>query len=336
MMHDDRDSCPEGLYVSFRYDYNLQRADMFGDHVGGVTLYVVDDQTGRVVSTRTEANTPSARPLAAPGYAMHFADLPAGRYRFVALAYQDDPARLAASQRAKFTATPLLPGDPIENLRVQLDRTPAPDGTYTIPHASLPHDTLWHGLLSEPVQVIPGTPAYATVSLVRDTKKINVTLRELDDPTTIDAADYAWTITDRNSTLAWDNTPDGTDPVVYTPHALWTTSDRARDTDPATGRIAHADFMTSRIIHHADPADDAILSITHRDTGNECVRVNLPDLLSRLRTSEETVSYTPQQFLDRAYDYHLDFYLKGGQLRYAVIHISVLSWSLRISYEQLK
>ena len=40
MMQDDLDDCPTGLYLSFKYDYNLQRADMFNDHVGAVTVYV--------------------------------------------------------------------------------------------------------------------------------------------------------------------------------------------------------------------------------------------------------------------------------------------------------
>ena len=40
MMTEDEDTTNCGLFVTFKYDYNLQRADMFGDHVGGVTLYV--------------------------------------------------------------------------------------------------------------------------------------------------------------------------------------------------------------------------------------------------------------------------------------------------------
>ncbi len=38
MWHQDYSDCPNGVYVKFKYDYNLQRADMFNDHVGQVTL----------------------------------------------------------------------------------------------------------------------------------------------------------------------------------------------------------------------------------------------------------------------------------------------------------
>ena len=47
--------------------------------------------------------------------------------------------------------------------------------------------------------------------------------------------------------------------------------------------------------------------------------------------------YTPQEFLDRAYDYKLQFFLQDGKLKYAYITISVnaLSWSQRIQFEVL-
>ena len=40
MMSDDLEDCPQGLSVEFVYDYNVERANMFNDHVGSVTLYV--------------------------------------------------------------------------------------------------------------------------------------------------------------------------------------------------------------------------------------------------------------------------------------------------------
>ena len=52
LMTEDLDDCPTGLYVNFVYDYNIQRADMFKDHVGGLTLYVYDE-SDRLVATRT-------------------------------------------------------------------------------------------------------------------------------------------------------------------------------------------------------------------------------------------------------------------------------------------
>lgn len=102
------------------------------------------------------------------------------------------------------------------------------------------------------------------------------------------------------------------------------------------GKIAHADFMTSRLIYHDKAKDDGKLIIANKETGKTVVDVDLPDLLSRVRTSEEYM-YTPQEFLDRAYDYKLQFFLQDGKLKYAYITISVnaLSWSQRIQFEVL-
>lgn len=93
--------------------------------------------------------------------------------------------------------------------------------------------------------------------------------------------------------------------------------------------------MTSRILYHDDPKDDGILSVVNKETQQEVIRVNLPDLLSRLRTSEDIYRYSAQEFLDRGYDYQLDFFLKGDRLYYVEISISVLGWSKRVQLEEL-
>ena len=135
--------------------------------------------------------------------------------------------------------------------------------------------------------------------------------------------DKAYTYVIRHS----DPTGNGTtDDIMH-----WNTVD-----EDEQGKIAHADFMTSRILKHEDYNLDGRLLIKNKETGNTVVNVDLPDLLSRLRTSEE-YSYSAQEFLDRAYDYKLQFFIQGGKLKYCYITISVnvLSWSKRIQFEEL-
>ena len=93
--------------------------------------------------------------------------------------------------------------------------------------------------------------------------------------------------------------------------------------------------MTSRILYHEHAAEDGILSVVNRKTGMEVIRVNLPDLLSRLRTSEDIYRYSEQEFLDRGYDFQLDFFLKGDRLAYVNISFGILGWSNRIQFEEL-
>lgn len=344
MMEEDMDDCPSGLYLTFKYDYNLQRADMFNDHVGSVTVYIFDEQ-GKLVKTQEESNVGASAPLKSPSYAMHVTDLAPGKYQFIALAGQRPYADMMADSRARFVRTDMPDRADMTQLGIQLDRTQTAAGMYDIVNNSLPLDTLWHGMLTTPVEVYSTSiykPTYATIPLVRDTKKINVTLREIDDPTLMDINKYDMTITDRNSTLLWDNSVDETTgTVVYRPHATWNSEDRTpafdHNGDPidGVGYIGHVDFMTSRIIYHDDPADDGFLTIINKETGMQVVTVNLPDLLSRLANYDDTQRYSEQEFLDRGYDYSLDFFLKGDKLAYVNISISVLGWSKRIQFEEL-
>ena len=344
MMEEDLSDCPTGLYLTFKYDYNLQRADMFNDHVGSVTVYVFDEQ-GKLVKTQEESNVGGVAPLANPGYAMHITDLEPGKYQFLALAGQKPYGDMLETSRAKFIRTDMPKGCDMTQLGIQLERTQTAADTYDIVNNSQPLDTLWHGMLTTPVEVYPhesNKASYATIPLMRDTKKINVSLRELDDPTKMDIANYDMTITDRNSTLLWDNTVDETTgTVVYRPHATWNTDDRTPALDhngnpvDGVGKIGHADFMTSRLIYHDDPADDGVLTITNKTTGMNVVNVNLPDLLSRLANYDDLHRYEPQEFLDRGYDYQLEFFIKGDKLAYVNISISVLGWSKRIQFEEL-
>ena len=45
---------------------------------------------------------------------------------------------------------------------------------------------------------------------------------------------------------------------------------------------------------------------------------------------DELQRYTPQEFIDRGYDYDLTFFLSGGSWSYVTINIGVLGWSKRI------
>lgn len=339
MMTEDREDCPTGLYLTFKYDYNLQRADMFGDHVGAVDVYVFDEN-GKFVTKQSEANHGDSAPLASPLYRMHM-NLDPGKYKFVVLAGQKPYAEQLAVPRAHFVRTEPQTGDDITSLQVRLDTKKGESSMLLVDNMNQPLDTLWHGMQTEPVEVFAQKPTYHTISLVRDTKKINVTLRELDDPTQMDINHYDLRIVDRNACIQWDNSLDETSQVMYTPHAVWNTDDRtlAFDSDgneiEGIGHIGHADFMTSRILYHDSAADDAVLIVTNRLTGKLVSTINLPDVLSRLRTSEDLYRYSQQEFLDRGYDYQLDLFLVGGKLASINISISILGWSQRIQYETL-
>ncbi len=341
MMTEDRDDCPTGLYITFKYDYNLERANMFNDHVGSVTLYVYDT-SDRLVRTYEESNSAFSQPLKDVTYKMHLTDLAVGSYRFIALAQQSPYSETLTSGRARFVRSGVETENARTDVTVRLDRVADAAGSYAIENNALPLDTLWHGMEEKYISVYSDKPTYDTISLVRDTKKINVTLRELDDPTVMDIDKYDMTIIDRNSVILYDNSLDESDYVVYTPHETWNTEDKtdAMDTEgnvlAGVGRIGHADFMTSRILYHEDAADDGILTITNKETGVVVASLNLPDILSQLRNSDDLHRYGEQEFLDRGYDYDISLFLKGDKLEYLTIAISVLGWEKRIQFASLE
>ena len=326
-IHEDLEPCPSGLRLTFEYDYNLQRADMFADHVGSVTVYVFDD-AGSFLFSQTE----SGEALAKDGYEMNL-ELSPGQYSYVVSALQK-PYEETLAEGADFIRTEPSVGEPMEQIAHELEYNKS---TMMVENEGLPLDTLWHGMRVEPIEVKLDKVTRDTVSLVRNTKQISVALREIDDPTRIDVDKYDFRILDRNARLLWDNSVDESNAIIYTPYATRNTEDRTKaETEEGIGRMAHADFMTSRILYHDKAEDDAILSVTNKETGEEVIRVNLADMLSRLRTAADIYRYTPQEFLDRGYDYQLTFFLKGDTWEYVNVEISVLSWAKRIQYEHIE
>ena len=380
LMKDELDDCPQGLTVQFVYDYNVERADMFNDHVGSVTLYVYDATDGHLVRVQTEDNTPSAQPLRNVNYRMTVDGLPTGEYRLLALANQRRYADISQLNGVRYLRAGESEG--MTSLNVALADLPARQAATAI---SQPLDTLWHGTLrtspdpSEGGEVLARS-SYAThtppsegpgevvtvrehqltncvISLVRDTKRLHLSIRQADDPAHCDIADYDITLVDCNGRILWDNTvatpttpteptiptepTTPTEPTItYTPFARWNTyydgltgqSPQQRPaTDDQLEETAHADLDFNRLMLRSaeEPVSPAILTITHRADGRQVARINLPEILAQGRGAFERYAYSPQEFLDRAYDYRLDFILVGGQWRYMSLGIHTLPWTIR-------
>ena len=358
MMSDDFDDCPQGLSVQFVYDYNVERADMFNDHVGSVTLYVYD-LAGNLVRTQTEDNSASAQPLRNPNYRMIVDGLQPGEYRLLALANQRPYAEISQLSGVRY----LRGGQdgPMNNLSVTLTDLP---GSRAATDISQVLDTLWHGTLrsaqytNNPVTRANGTPVMVeaetvsvkeyqlttcVVSLVRDTKRLHISLRQADDPGHCDIADFAISIVDQNGKVLWDNSVDtnGTPQLTYTPHDEWNTYyssttamsyyERPAD-DENVEEAAHADLDFNRLMlrQGESPVVPAMLYIVNRLSGKEVATINLPEILQQGRGAFERFAYSPQEFLDRAYDYRLDFVLIGGRWKYITLSIHDMPWVKRI------
>lgn len=343
-MDTDLQECPSGLDVTFKYDYNIQRADMFNDHVGSISLYVFDENNQLVLHKDT-ANTALTAPLRQNDFKWHIteSELPIGRYRIAALAYQKNYSEALATQGAKLRQSELNRGDDITKLQVTLDReaTDATTATAWVDNKNCPLDTLWatRNLSNDDwVNVEAQKVSQHQISLVRDTKQLNITLRQTVDPTDMNDADYDVKVYDTNGRLLYNNEPDATDTrLLYTPYAQWTTTltTRAEGETANLMHTAHYELMTNRLIAHNNNDADARLIITNKHTGEEVANINLPAILADGRRAYERFNYSPQEYLDREYQFSLDFFLSGNKWQYINVSIAALSWSYRVQNVEL-
>lgn len=319
LMHDDLPPCDMGVDLQFKYDYNVQRADMFKDHVGGLCVFVYDEQ-GNFIARHDAYNDATSQPLKDPNYAMRI-NLEPGKYRFATFAFQKKYEDALAQPGAKFQIALPQQGDNITALHARLDREQG-----KVNNQSQPLDTLWQGLSNELVEVKDLQVTRHTIGLVRDTKQLTISLHQTDEPANIHADDFSYQITNANGDINYDNSLLPDEELTYTPYYTWTTE--FKDTEGnVKERTAHAALMFSRLIWHPKEKDkNAILTITNKTTGEEVVRINLTDYLAQGRGAFEARHYSEQEFLDREYDYKLDFFLQGNQWKYVQLRISILDW----------
>ena len=350
MMKEDVDDTYCGLFVCFKYDYNLQRADMFKDHVGGVTLYVFNSE-GTFIRSYENNNVPLMGTLLYDGtyaYTMRIDDLPDGEYRFVALATQKSYDETLQTPGAKYRRTVLETGDDDEDLMVTLDRTSLTSATQpdyseikglamsAVSNAA-PLDTLWHGMSgTDPIFVQRNGYTTTTISMTRDTKMLTIGLHNLDeDRTNISYEDFDVYIFDRNGKLAYNNDLLQDDMLLYAPFHEWNTQSK-----DGYGNIvdatAHFSTCFNRLLWHEKADQNALLLIYNRHNGKQVAAINLTDFLAQGRNAYDQYAYSRQEYLDRSYDYYMDFFIKGDIWQYADVRINVLSWAKRIQNVRLR
>lgn len=374
MMQEDRSDCPDcrnSLHITLRYDYNIQRANMFSDHVEEATGYVVDEATGTVVDTQTAQNSAQSQPLRNPSFGFNFEGLAPGKYRLYATG--------RSKADASFGVTAPALAESIDKLQFSL---PVAGTAVTAQRL----DTLWNTLMPVDVTVPESVPVEATVGLMRLTNDLNVIIFRSDNPTDNSHERYDVSVTDNSPVLGYDNAPTDESPVVYRPFAAWTTetivdgeaaslplsAGRDGTHNPAASRPlsaaaspplsaagglpagitrgaadgtiaernAHYDLSLARLISHDDARQNPRLIIRSRETGRDIVNIDLVYYLALARNAYEYENYSTQEYLDREYDYRLDFGFERKDdghdtWKYMTIHINVLSWALRIQNEDL-
>lgn len=323
---DDLPECPPTeLRVGFKYDYHIFGGDVFSEHVGAVYVYLFD-RNNKFLSLHTETNP---EVLGKRSYEMVLNDLEPDRYRLVTIAFQRSCEEMYGRAGAKFRIPDMQAGDPIEKLEVTLDRKKnTDDGRSYVVHENAPLDTLWMNRTENTVETRFQETTRTLVDLMRHTKQLTITLRQVNDPANIDCNDFSISLTDDNGCVRHDCSIKADDELLtYTPHTMWT-SEYSDNNHNEIQRAAHADMSLARLIYSEEWSQNALLTIFNKETGVEVARVNLPEILvSGRNTAEQT--YSEQEYLDREHAYKLDFFLVGDTWQYINVTVGVLSWQVR-------
>ncbi len=347
---------------------NGRSADLFPDHVGHVQLFIFDEEgqlvTSRSVSNKPNFS-PLAQygytmhfstDEVAPGHSYRLQAIAmdkdwdealstsGAKYRItasphehennlvVALDHDDEYVDASAPLDIFWHTLKVTGHEPIDGLKVfPIDRT-------TAPYDSYPSD-------SQRVSIEADKATYATVSLIRDTKHLTIGLHQIDPQSRKDitADQFDVTITDANCCVDHANTVNPHHTLHYTPYAAWpvrlnedgttaiegATSRAEEDDDNVVERQAHYNIMFNRLMLNSDTSTaPASLEIKDKNTGSTVASINLPHYLSMGRDAYALSNCRHQEYLDREYDYHLDFFLNGS--KWVAVEIHVLSWSKRV------
>lgn len=309
MVYDDEGDCSPRYKVRFVYDMNLKFSDAFAAEVNQVTLFVVDDNTDRVVWQKQE----SGSRLATGTYLMDV-DVAPGTYTLIAwcgdaldntfyLGGNDTKAALHARLTARHTPTTFMGGTASE-VDTDLGR-------------------LYQGKLD--AAVFPdeqGTHVY-TIHLTKDTNTVKLVLQNLSgDPIADD--EFTYTITEDNGSLNYDNSLMADEELTYLPWSVQTGT--AGIGQPASKAItevntAVATLSTSRLM-----ADRQSMVRIYNRAGDKVVELPLTDyaLLVRDNYGHEM---TEQEYLDRQDEYQMVFFLDENH-KWDSSQILINSWRI--------
>lgn len=327
-VYDDLEECPRGVVMRFIFDYNLEFANSFPRQVDCLSVYLFDNE-GKLVERRTE----TTEVLADEDWRMTF-DIPAGDYRVVAYGGMEcDLASFAHTKQVNAIKK-------IEDLEVLINEEHIGDESKR--PAKRLHD-LYHGIHT--FTVTEGlTYNTTTVPMIRDTNNIRIVLQHLDN-SPVNDKDFRFEIIDDNVKFDYSNNVVGHRTVTYTP---WTTGVAStglngiptgdESTRASEVQVAYADMSVSRLMHNSQfvwkqPETNKVqngprLRIISKEYNRIVCDIPLNSYLLLMK-SEVFAGMDPQEFLDRANNYNLVFFLDHDNV-WIRMNIVVDDWTVRI------
>lgn len=256
------------LYVSFRYDYNMEFTDAFATQVNRVDVFVFD-KDGTFIMKKSE----QGKTLGSGSYRMQL-QLPIGEYRIATWAGMSDAFEMPEPVAGKST---------LEDLTVKMKR-----------EESLIHnkvlEPLWYGEI-QTVNFTGKQEQTETVRLIKVTNKFRFILQKSGPGEELDMNDCLFEIRADNGYYDWNNDLLDDDMISYQPYHLEKVED--------VGIVA--EMNTMRLLEHKK----VYLTLTRKSDSKELMKVDLIPYL--LLTKMEGHNIPAQEYLDRQSEYAIVF-----------------------------
>lgn len=304
-----------GVYISFKYDYNMKFANAFANEVNSIALYVFDENDTLI----DQMTTTDKEALSDDEFEMVL-QLAPGKYKLLAwggLMNEESFDLLADAEIGKTK---------LQELQVRMHREHNSDGTAYVSKKLL---SLYHGSMEIDVDDVEGTYRH-TMSLMKDTNVVRILLHEMSGHEA-DADDFIFEIEDSNGLYDWDNTLLEDEQITY---KAWYKESVSTDMETSSRAVesvggALAELTIGRIMADKSP----ILRIRNSETGEDILRLPLASYALMLK-GQDNAGMSSQEYLDRADEYNMTFFLDEGEWVSTVINIH--SWRLVIDNVTLK
>ena len=299
-----------GVYISFKYDYNIKFANAFANEVNSVALYVFDEEDTLI----DQLTTTDKEALSDDEFEMVL-QLDPGEYRLLAWGGLMNEESFDLLANAEIGKTKL------QELQVRMHRDHNASGDAVVEKDLLP---LYHGSMEIVVDDVEGTYKH-TMSLMKDTNVVRILLNELSGHEA-DADDFIFEIEDSNGLYDWDNTLLDDEQITYKAwykESVSTDTETMSRTQESVGG-ALAELTIGRIRADKSP----ILRIRSSETGEDIVRLPLAEYALMVK-GQYNLGMSSQEYLDRVDEYNMTLFLNEGE--WVSTSILIHSWRVVIN-----
>lgn len=312
LINEDLEPCVHEYRLKFKYDYNAVGGDAFASQVTSVRAWVYD-KSGKLVTTVADKGAA----LQEEDYSLPLT-IPPGEYDILAWCGLESGGSFMLSAGGDNPA--------MTSLGTELKLMTR---SGSLLYSSEELTPLFHGFLEGVKFTSPegeNTTQYATVSLVKDTNRIAVSLVQVDG-TPVGRGDFKVCIEGANSLLNWDNKVMEGPEFDYIPWASKVSE--AQTNVPSTGDnagVLHSvlwELSTSRLMADRHP----MLSITRTLDNKEIVRIDLIKYLLWVK-GEYKKEWGEQEYLDRVDNYTMTFFIDSDHNWYKAVGIYINGWAV--------